>query len=100
MANASVARVRPLRVDLERIDRLARGHQQEVVFWTTEREIGADLRQTDAPDGFSLGVDDDDTGVAKWTIGTGPDVAVDVDGHVVRPAVDPIHHHVGEESLV
>ncbi len=44
-----------LGLDIERIDRLARRHEQAVALDTAETEIGAALRQHDAADHLAVG---------------------------------------------
>src|SRR6185295_1001042 len=51
---ASAAR-RALRVHVERVDRLARGHEQAVALQAAEAEVGAALGQGDAADHDAVG---------------------------------------------
>src|SRR5438445_8888857 len=44
---------RALRIDVERIERVARGHEQPVALDTAEADIGAALGQRDEADGFA-----------------------------------------------
>src|SRR5262249_56101762 len=44
---------RALRIDVERIERVARRHEQPVALDTAEAEIGAALGQRDEADGFA-----------------------------------------------
>src|SRR5258708_12103150 len=44
---------RALRIDVERIERMARGHEQPVALDTAEAEIGPALGQRDEADGFA-----------------------------------------------
>ena len=41
---------RPLGIDVERVEGLARGHEQAVALEAAEADVGAVLRQRDAPD--------------------------------------------------
>src|SRR5438132_12339777 len=52
---ADLSAERALRVDIERVDRLARRHKQPVALHAAETEIGATLRQRDAADHDAVG---------------------------------------------
>jgi hypothetical protein len=43
-----------LRGEIDRVERLARGHEQPVALWAAEADVAADLRQTDAADQLAL----------------------------------------------
>src|SRR5215213_5416579 len=85
-APASATR-RALRVDVERIDRLARRHEQAVAATAAEAHVGAALRQLDAADEAPFAVVDHD---AVELVGAhapaAPQIAVDVDAEAVRGA--------------
>src|ERR1700730_14779183 len=91
----------PLRVDVERVERLAGGHEQPVAFRTTKAHIGGDLRQMDAADQLGLRVPHRHSIVPDGTAGVAraPQIAVDVAAR--RPArTSPINHEIGEELLI
>src|SRR5882724_7083365 len=83
----SLAAERPLRVHIERVDRLARGHEQAVALDAAETKIGAALGQRDAPDHDAVWRVDDDAvefGIAHAP--AAPQIAVDVAAHAVGGA--------------
>src|SRR5687768_7091989 len=49
---------RALRVDVQRIERRARGHEQAVAVRAAEAEVGAALGQIDAADQPAVGIED------------------------------------------
>lgn len=63
---------------INRIQRLACGHEQAVAACAAEADVGADFGQADDADGIAVGGDDLHAGP-----GAGPDVAVDVAAHAV-----------------
>src|SRR5439155_17000429 len=76
---------RTLRVDVERIDRVARRHEQPIAFGPAEADVGATLRQLDVPDRVALRIEDADAiefGTAHAP--AAPQVAVHVDTETVR----------------
>src|SRR5260221_913271 len=83
---------RALRVDVERIERLAGGHEETVSLQAAEAEIGAALGQRDAADRLPRRREDHhpvETVLAHAP--AGPEIAVDVAAEPVRrslPRVD------------
>jgi hypothetical protein len=76
----------PLGLDIEGVDRLARGHEQAVALRAAETHIGAALGQQDAADHRAVGRVDGDP-VLGLAAGPGaPDVAVRVDTKAVAAA--------------
>src|SRR5580698_4949618 len=76
---------RALRVHIERVDRLARGHEQPVALQPAEADVGAALGQRDAADQLAVGRVDHDT--VEFRIAhapAAPEIAVDVAAHAVR----------------
>src|ERR1051326_4577775 len=47
--------MRPLRFDVNRVERLAGGHKQAVAFLAAETDVGANLRQQNHPDPLAVG---------------------------------------------
>src|SRR5437899_6312886 len=96
---------RPLRVDVERIQRLARGHEEAVTLGTSEAEVAADLGQPDAADELAFRRPDGHAAVAERTaarraVARHPDVAVDVAASSVGAALDAVDHEVAEQLLI
>src|SRR3954464_10095590 len=99
---AASARSRSLRADINRVERLARGHEQAVALGAAEADVAAHFGQTDAADQLAFrrphrhaGIADGAAGVAR-----GPDIAVDVAAHAVRPALHAIDHEIAEPLAV
>src|SRR6185436_2434152 len=74
----SLSDVRPHRSYVDRIKRLARGHEQAIATRTTETDIRAILGQANHSDALTAGRDDLDAGS-----GAGPDVAIRVAAYPV-----------------
>src|SRR5476651_667554 len=91
-----------LRVHVDRVDRLARRHEQPVALRSAEAEIAADLGKTDAADQLALRRPDGDAVVPDRAAGVAraPDVAVDVAAHAVGRALDAVDHEVREDAAV
>ena len=91
----------PLRVDVERVEPLAGGHEQPVAFRTTKAHIGGDLRQMDAADQLGLRVH-----TVTPLYPTARPALLEhhklpsTSQRVVRPALHPINHEIGEELLI
>src|SRR5271154_3609662 len=82
---ANLSPQRALRVHIERVDRLARSHEQPVALQAAEAEIGAALGQCDAAYQLAVGRVDHDAvefGIAHAP--AAPQIAVDVASHAVR----------------
>src|SRR6516164_2167412 len=84
-----LTRGRPLRGNVDRVERLVGSHEQSVALGSAKADVGDDLRQTDAADQLALGVPyghpvvpDDSAGIAR-----APQIAVDVAACAVRPAL-------------
>ena len=78
---------RALRVHIQRVDRLARGHEQAVALQAAEAEVGAALGQGDAADHDAVGREHHDAvefGIAHAP--AAPQIAVDVGAHAVGRA--------------
>src|SRR5215471_9409863 len=76
----------PLGLDIEGVDRLARGHEQAVALLAAETHIGAALGQHDTADHLAVGSVDDDPVLGLATGPCAPDVAVRVDTEAVAAA--------------
>src|SRR3954470_13778988 len=59
--------------DVDRVERLARGHEQPVAPRAAEADVGAGFRETHHPDAAAVGGDDLDAGPCAR-----PDVTVDI----------------------
>src|SRR5262245_46139218 len=92
----------PLRGGVQRVERLAGGHEEPVALGTAEAHVAADLRQTDAPDELALRRPDRHAAVTDVAAGVAraPDVAVDVAARAVRSTLHAIDHEVAEELSV
>src|SRR5882724_1582815 len=75
-ASATSARRGPLRADIERVERLARRHEQPVPLGPAEGDVAAHFGQADAADQLAVGVPDGDARVADVAPGVarGPQV--------------------------
>jgi D-galactarolactone cycloisomerase len=85
---------RALRVYIERVDRLARGHEQAVALQASEAEIGAALGQRDAADHDAVGREHHDAvefGIAHAP--AAPQIAVDIGPHAVGRTRTGIDEH-------
>src|SRR5688500_19375416 len=92
-AAASATR-RALRVDVERIDRLARRHEQAVAATPAEGQVGAALRQLDAADEVAVAVvDHHAVELVRAHAPAAPQVPVDVDAEAVRGARAGVDEH-------
>src|SRR5438094_376062 len=60
-------------LDINRIERLARGHKQAIALSAAEANVGAGLGQANHPDALTIGRDDLNAGTRA-----GPNIAVDV----------------------
>ena len=80
-------RVRPaqdsLGLDIEGVDRLARGHEQAVALRAAETHVGAALGQQDAADHRAVGCEDGDPVLGLAASPGAPEVAVRVDPETV-----------------
>src|SRR5580658_11298989 len=88
---------RALGVHVQRIDRLARGHEQPVTLQSAEADVGAALGQRDAADHDAVGRKHHDAvelGIAHAP--AAPQIAVDVGAHAVGRA----GARVDEDALV
>src|SRR5215510_15057543 len=70
--------VRALRLDVDGVERLARGHEQPVAARPAEADVGARLRQANHADPRAVGSDH----LNAWPRAS-PDVAVDVAAEAV-----------------
>src|SRR5262249_55085633 len=99
---------RALGVDVERVERLARGHEQSVALDAAEAEVGAALGQQEAADQLPVGSDDRPPVQALAAAPPAPEIAVGVAAYAVweswprvdeqaaagepGPAVDDVEH--------
>src|SRR5258706_14668962 len=88
LARTSLTTRHALRVDVERVHRGARRHEQAVAVEAAEADVGAALRQVDAADQLRLAVEDvDAVERVRAHAPAHPEVAVDVGAKAVgRPA--------------
>src|SRR6266571_6067649 len=93
---------RPLGAEVDRVERLAGGHEQAVALGAAEADVAADLREADASDELALRSPDGHAAVAHGAAGIAraPHVAVDVAAGAVRPALHPVDHEIAEQLLV
>ena len=79
--------VAPRCLDIDGVERLARGHEQPVALAAAEADVGADLRQPDLADARAVGREDVHAVVTVADpAGRRPDVAVLVDADAVGEA--------------
>src|ERR1700686_5867952 len=77
--------MRALRLDIDRVQRLARRHEQAVSLLAAEGEIGAGLGQQDLADARAIRCEHLDAVIARADpAGADPAVAVDIDPQTVR----------------
>src|SRR5262245_45160698 len=81
---AKLAAGRALRVHVERIDRMARRHEQPVALDAAEANVGGPFGQHDLADAFAVGREHDDAVVALAHPPAAPQIAVDVAAEAVR----------------
>ena len=77
---------RALSLDIQRIDRLARRHEQPVPLHAAEADIGAAFRQQDAADQLAVGGEYRDAVLALAAGEAAPDIALGVAADAVRLA--------------
>src|SRR3954464_10614616 len=85
LRRADLSPGRALRVHIQRVDRLARGHEQAVALHAAEAEVGAAFGQGDAADHHTVGCEHHNTvefGIAHAP--AAPEIAVDIDAKTVR----------------
>src|SRR6266699_3225213 len=92
--NGDSAAWRALGVDVERIERPARGHEQAVALGPAEAKIGAAFRQADAADQLALGREHNDAVELRESHApAAPQIAVDVAPSTVRPNMYGVDEH-------
>ena len=94
--------MRALGLHVDRVKRLAAGHEQAVALGAAEADVGADFRQHDLADAVAVRREDMDAVVAVADpAGAGPDIAVDVAADAVGEAgADAVERHVGEAAAL
>src|SRR3954454_13953182 len=99
---AGSARSGALRGRVHRIERLARRHEQAIALGAAEADVAAHFGQPDAAEELALRRPRRHAAVADGAAGIagGPDVAVDVAAHAVRPALHTVDHALAEPLLV
>src|SRR5438128_3141715 len=92
------ARPRALRRRVDRVERLAGGHEQAVALGAAEADVAADLREADASDQLALRSPDGHAAVTHGAarVARAPEIAVDVAADAIRPALHPVDHEVAE----
>src|SRR5258708_7992040 len=87
--------------DIDRIQRLARRHEQAVALLAAEADVGAGLRQADLADAHPIRRENLDAVVALADpSGADPDVAVDVDPQSVRESRLAVEGHVDQRFRI
>src|SRR5215475_16138437 len=76
----------PLGLDIEGVDRLARGHEQAVALLAAETHVGAALGEQNAADHRAVGRVDGDPVLARAAGPGAPDVTVRVDPQAIAAA--------------
>src|SRR5918993_4341865 len=94
----SLAGRRPLGVDVNGVEGLARGHEEAVPLRPAEGDVRAGFGQANAPEQRAGRVPDRDATVADAAprIARAPQVAVDIGPDAVRAARDAIHGELRE----
>src|SRR5437868_2830591 len=88
-------------IDVDRVERLARRHEQPVAAASAKAQIGAALRQCDAADHLAVGREHRDPVEFAWAPAA-PQIAGDIAAKAVRRAVADIAEDppVGEPGSV
>src|ERR1700737_4332283 len=91
-----------LRFDVERIDRLARRHEESVALGPAETDVGAALGQEDTADQHAVGGEDSDPVLTLAAGKPGPDIALCVAANAVGVARHRIEEHapIGDPGAV
>src|SRR5438105_13766021 len=94
--------MRALRLHIDRIERLARGHEQAVALPAAEADIGAGLGQQDLSDARAVVWCEHLHAVIARTnpAGADPDIALGVDAHSVGEARLAVELHVDQPLRV
>src|SRR6516162_9866490 len=89
-------RPRALGVDVQRVERLAGGHEETIALRPAKAQIRTDLRQADTANQLALGRPDRDAVVPDGAarVARAPDVAADIASDAVRRASHAIDHEV------
>src|SRR3984893_15743613 len=87
---------------VDRVEGLARGHEQAVALGPAEADVAADLGQPNASDELALRVPHRDATVTDRAprVAGAPQVAVHVGAHAVRPALHSVDHEIAEELAI
>src|ERR1700733_9883351 len=90
-----------LGLHIDRVERLAGGHEQAVSFFAAEADIGAGLGQANLTDPFAVGRKNLDAVIAiADPSGADPDVALGIDPHAVREAGFAVERHIDQRARV
>src|SRR5262249_60520148 len=94
----ALAALDPLRVHVQRVDRLAGRHEEPVALEPAEAKVRAALGERDVPDELRRRVEDRHAVERLAAAPAAPEIAVDVRAHAVRDPVAAIDEHpaVGE----
>src|SRR5262245_2711843 len=87
---------------IERIERLARRHEQAIALRPTKAHVAANLRDANAAQKLALRVPHRDAAVADGSAGIArtPQVAVDISADTIGAAFDAINHEVAEQPAI
>src|SRR5262250_3360936 len=93
---------RSLGSDVERVERLARRHEETIALGSAEADVRAGFRKPDAPDELALGRPHRHPAVAEvaTSVTRDPDIALDVAADAVGTAFDVVDHAIGENLAV
>src|SRR5215472_15311874 len=96
------SRCRTLGPDIDRVERLARRHEEAVALGPAKAQVGGGLGKADAADQLALRGPHGHSAVTQIAaaIARHPEIAIDVAARSVRPAFDPVDHEIGEGLLV
>src|SRR5690606_19696946 len=93
--------MRAASLHVQRVQRLARGHEHAVPLRAAEAQVRADLRQEDHPDAVAIGCEDMYSIESLTTpSGTGPDIPVDVRAYAVGATRLAVVVHACEPAAV
>src|ERR1700689_47341 len=94
--------MRALGFDVDRIERLARGHEQAVSLFAAETEIGTAFRQTNFTAPLAVVGCEDLHAVITFSdpAGPDPDIAFGIDPQAVRKAGSAVQFHVDQRARI
>src|SRR5262245_9181400 len=104
LATGNVVLSRPcsLRSNVERVDRLTRGHEETISFWAAEGDVAAHFRNADSPKQLAGGIPDGRAAVSERAsrIARSPHIALDVASQAIRATLHAVDRAVAEQLVI